>query len=81
MQDANTGDMLFRVAQTLALPTECMTLNPGDFVVMDTPAGAGYARKPPVWMKHGDVLEIERVGLPRNPVRDENPDSWLPVHC
>jgi acylpyruvate hydrolase len=51
-----------------------MTLNPGDLVVMGTPAGVGHARKPPVWMKHGDVveIEIEQVGLLRNPVRDES---------
>jgi acylpyruvate hydrolase len=40
-------------------------------LVMGTPAGVGYARKPPVWMKAGDVIEIdiERVGVLRNPVR------------
>jgi acylpyruvate hydrolase len=74
MQDANTRDMLFPVAETVAILTECMTLNPGDLVVMGTPAGVGHARKPPVWMKHGDVveIEIEQVGLLRNPVRDES---------
>lgn len=73
MQDANTRDMLFPVAETIALLTECMTLEAGDLVVMGTPAGVGHARKPPVWMKPGDVveIEIEQVGLLRNPIRDE----------
>src|SRR5690606_4195850 len=43
MQDANTGDMLFPVAETIALLTECMTLEPGDVLVMGTPAGVGHA--------------------------------------
>ncbi len=73
MQDANTADMLFPVAETVALLSECMTLEPGDLVVMGTPAGVGHARRPPVWMKDGDVVEveIEGVGVLRNPVADE----------
>jgi 2-keto-4-pentenoate hydratase/2-oxohepta-3-ene-1,7-dioic acid hydratase in catechol pathway len=73
MQDANTRDMLFPVAETIALLSECMTLDVGDVLVMGTPAGVGQARKPPVWMKDADVIEIEieRIGLLRNPVRDE----------
>lgn len=74
MQDANTRDMLFPVAETVALMSECMTLEPGDLIVMGTPAGVGHARKPPVWMKHGDVIEveIEKIGLLRNRVADES---------
>jgi 2-keto-4-pentenoate hydratase/2-oxohepta-3-ene-1,7-dioic acid hydratase in catechol pathway len=74
MQDANTSDMLFPVDETVALLTECMTLEPGDLLVMGTPAGVGYARKPPVWMKPGDTIEIEieRVGTLSNPIRDED---------
>jgi 2-keto-4-pentenoate hydratase/2-oxohepta-3-ene-1,7-dioic acid hydratase in catechol pathway len=70
MQDANTTDMVFGVARTIALLSQCMTLDPGDVLVMGTPAGVGYARTPPVWMKAGDTIEIEieRVGLLRNPV-------------
>lgn len=74
MQDANTSDMLFPVDETVALLTECLTLEPGDLLVMGTPAGVGYARKPPVWMKPGDTIEIEieRVGTLSNPIRDED---------
>jgi 2-keto-4-pentenoate hydratase/2-oxohepta-3-ene-1,7-dioic acid hydratase in catechol pathway len=63
MQSANTSDMVFGVARTLALLSECLTLEPGDVVVMGTPAGVGYARTPPVWMKAGDTIEIEIEGL------------------
>ena len=75
MQDANTADMLFGVAETVALLTECMTLEPGDLIVMGTPAGVGFARKPPVWMKDGDVCEVEIDGpaVLRNPIVDEPP--------
>ncbi|MES2685653.1 MAG: fumarylacetoacetate hydrolase family protein [Pseudomonadota bacterium] len=70
MQSANTSDMVFGVARTLSLLSECMTLEPGDVVVMGTPAGVGYARTPPVWMKAGDTIEIdiEGVGLLSNRV-------------
>jgi acylpyruvate hydrolase len=73
MQSANTSDMLVPVAETVALLTECLTLEPGDLLVMGTPAGVGHARKPPVWMKHGDTIEIEieRIGVLSNPVKDE----------
>ena len=73
MQDANTSDMIFDVKETIALLTECMTLHPGDVIVMGTPAGVGQARNPQVWMKDGDVVEvvIEKVGTLRNPVKDE----------
>lgn len=73
MQDANTRDMIWGVAETIMLLTECMTLEPGDVIVMGTPAGVGQARTPPVWMKHGDVveIEIEHIGLLRNTIEDE----------
>jgi acylpyruvate hydrolase len=73
MQDANTTDMIWGVAETIALLTECLTLEPGDVIAMGTPAGVGQARTPPVWMKSGDVIEIEidGIGLLSNPIRDE----------
>ncbi len=72
-QDANTSDMIFDVAETIALLTECMTLEPGDVLVMGTPAGVGFARQPPLWLKDGDTVEvdIEGIGCLRNPVTDE----------
>ena len=70
MQDANTSDMIFAVDETIELLAECMTLEPGDAIIMGTPAGVGQARTPPVWMKAGDVIEIEieQIGVLRNPI-------------
>jgi 2-keto-4-pentenoate hydratase/2-oxohepta-3-ene-1,7-dioic acid hydratase in catechol pathway len=73
MQDANTSDMIFPVAETIEILSEFMTLETGDVLVMGTPAGVGYARKPPVWMKAGDTIDIdiEGVGVLSNPIADE----------
>jgi 2-keto-4-pentenoate hydratase/2-oxohepta-3-ene-1,7-dioic acid hydratase in catechol pathway len=73
MQDANTVDMIWNVRETIALLSECVTLEPGDVIVMGTPAGVGQSRKPPVWMKHGDrvEVEIERIGMLVNTIEDE----------
>lgn len=73
MQKANTRDMIFPVDETVALLTECLTLEPGDLIVMGTPAGVGHTRTPPVFMKSGDVIEveIEAIGTLRNLVTDE----------
>ncbi len=73
MQNANTRDMIWSVAETIKLVTECMTLEPGDLIIMGTPAGVGQARTPPVWMKHGDTIEIEieNIGVLRNTIEDE----------
>ncbi len=70
MQSADTADMAFGVARTIALLSEALTLEPGDVIVMGTPGGVGYARTPPVFMKAGDTIEIEieGVGLLSNPV-------------
>jgi acylpyruvate hydrolase len=73
MQDANTRDMIFNVAEAIATVTEVLTLEPGDVIASGTPSGVGDFRKPPVYMRHGDVceIEIERIGLLRNPIVDE----------
>ena len=70
MQNGNTADMIFPVARTVALMSEVMTLEPGDVIITGTPAGVGYARKPPVFLRPGDVceIEIEGVGTLSNPV-------------
>lgn len=73
MQDANTSDMIFNVVETLCYLSEVMTLEPCDVIAMGTPAGVGHARTPPVWMKPGDVceIEIEGVGHLTNPIAAE----------
>ncbi len=74
VQRANTSQMIFDVARTLALMSECMTLEPGDLLVMGTPGGVGVARKPPVFLRPGDVceVEIEGLGVLRNPIVQED---------
>ena len=73
MQRDNTKNMLFPVAETLSFITEAITLEPGDVVIMGTPAGVGYARTPAVWMQPGDriEIEIEGIGVLSNTVVDE----------
>lgn len=73
MQDGRTDDLVFPVRTLVAILSECMTLEPGDVVVTGTPAGVGYARKPPIWMKAGDTIEIESPGIGKlvNTIRDE----------
>jgi acylpyruvate hydrolase len=73
MQSDNTSNMMFPIAETLADVTQAMTLEPGDLLVTGTPSGVGHARKPPAWMRAGDVceIEIEGIGILRNPIEDE----------
>jgi 2-keto-4-pentenoate hydratase/2-oxohepta-3-ene-1,7-dioic acid hydratase in catechol pathway len=70
MQDSNTGQMVFTVPQVLAYLAQVLTLEPGDLIFTGTPPGVGVARKPPVFLKGGDVVEveIEGIGVLRNPV-------------
>lgn len=70
MQDGNTNDFIFSVAQVVAIVSEIMTLEPGDMIATGTPAGVGYPRTPPVFLKPGDeiVVEIEGIGRLANPV-------------
>jgi acylpyruvate hydrolase len=73
VQNASTDDMVFSVAQLISILSEAITLSPGDIIVSGTPSGVGMARKPPLFMKHGDVceVEIEGLGILRNTVEDE----------
>src|SRR4051812_21755151 len=73
MQDGNTADFIFPVAQVVEILTECMTLEPGDVVLTGTPSGVGYARKLPVFMKPGDTVSvtIEGLGTLENTVKAE----------
>jgi acylpyruvate hydrolase len=73
MQSSNTANMLVSVVDALVLLTEAMTLEPGDVIAMGTPSGVGYARKPPVFMKAGDriEIEIEKIGVLSNTIADE----------
>ena len=70
MQRSNTDQMIFSVAQLLAYISQVFTLEPGDLIFTGTPPGVGMARKPPVFLKPGDVCEVEiqDIGVLRNPV-------------
>ncbi|MFT8243085.1 fumarylacetoacetate hydrolase family protein [Roseomonas sp. BN140053] len=72
LQDGNTGNMIFSVAKTVAILSEVMTLEPGDVIITGTPAGVGYPRKPPIFMRPGDVceVEVEGIGVLRSPIAD-----------
>jgi 2-keto-4-pentenoate hydratase/2-oxohepta-3-ene-1,7-dioic acid hydratase in catechol pathway len=72
-QDANTKDMIFDVATLVSTCSEIFELVPGDVIISGTPAGVGFARKPPLFMKEGDVVEVEveKVGILRNGIKNE----------
>ncbi len=77
VQNATTDDMIFDVATLIEILTVAMTLEAGDIIVSGTPSGVGLARTPPLWMKDGDVceVEVERIGVLRNTIADEPADS------
>ena len=72
VQQAPIDDMVFPVAQLVSICSGFMTLRPGDVIVTGTPSGVGHARRPQLWMKDGDICEVEvsQIGILRNPVRD-----------
>lgn len=67
-QDSSTDQMIFDVATIVETLSRAMTLEPGDVIATGTPAGVGFARQPPEFLKPGDVVEceIERIGVLRN---------------
>lgn len=71
VQSASTNQLIFDIPHLIATLSEAITLQPGDVIATGTPAGVGLARTPPLFMRDGDVVEveIEGVGLLRNPVR------------
>jgi acylpyruvate hydrolase len=73
MQEGHVDDLVFPVRRLIAILSECMTLEPGDVVVTGTPSGVGYVRTPPVFMKAGDVVEVQVPGVGKliNTVQDE----------
>lgn len=73
MQDWNTNDMIFDVPTLIEFLSGSTLLTPGTVILTGTPHGVGGARKPPVFLKHGDsvTIEIEKIGALTNPVKDE----------
>ena len=73
MQDSNTSDMIFSVAELIAFFSASTTLLPGTVLLTGTPSGVGMSRKPPVWLQTGDsvTVTIENIGSLTNPVAFE----------
>ena len=70
MQDSNTSNQIFGVAEVIEFVSRAITLEPGDLIITGTPAGVGAFRTPPVWLRPGDeiTIEIDGVGSITNPV-------------
>jgi 2-keto-4-pentenoate hydratase/2-oxohepta-3-ene-1,7-dioic acid hydratase in catechol pathway len=73
LQDSTTAEMVFSVAELIAFASRAITLEPGDLLVTGTPAGVGFTREPPVFLRPGDevTVEIDGIGALTNPVRSE----------
>ena len=74
MQSSNTDLLMFPLAETLVYVSKGIALEPGDIILTGTPSGVGHAQKPdPVWMKPGDVceIEVEGIGVLRNGIEEE----------
>jgi 2,4-diketo-3-deoxy-L-fuconate hydrolase len=65
MQDSNTSQLIFGIPELIAFLSATITLEPGDVIATGTPPGVGFARTPPVFLKPGDVMEVEidRLGV------------------
>jgi len=70
LQSSNTSKMIFHLPQLIGFISASITLEPGDIIATGTPEGVGVFRKPPIFLKPGDVveIEIEKLGVLRNPV-------------
>jgi 2-keto-4-pentenoate hydratase/2-oxohepta-3-ene-1,7-dioic acid hydratase in catechol pathway len=64
-QDSNTADMVFSVAEVISYISRYIPLEPGDFIATGTPEGVILGRDPKVWMRPGDIVEVEIQGLGR----------------
>lgn len=75
VQDASTADMIFGVAETISFLSQGCTLLPGDLIFTGTPQGVGSGRTPPLWLKHGDQVEVwmEQCGTISNKVVFQTP--------
>jgi 2-keto-4-pentenoate hydratase/2-oxohepta-3-ene-1,7-dioic acid hydratase in catechol pathway len=70
MQQSNTRQLIFPIQRLIAYVSDVCTLKPGDVIFTGTPPGVGMARKPPIYLKAGDTVEveIEGLGILQNPV-------------
>lgn len=74
LQKSNTANLIFKVPALVSYISQTMTLEPGDVISTGTPSGVGYVRNPPIFLKHGDTvqIEIEGIGTLSNPVVDSD---------
>ena len=73
LQDSNTREMIFDTKTLVYEIAKAITLHPGDIILTGTPAGVGFVRKPPIYLKKGDKceIEIENIGVLSNSIRNE----------
>ncbi|TQR18835.1 fumarylacetoacetate hydrolase family protein [Psychrobacillus soli] len=73
MQKADTSLLLFSIPELIEYVSSFITLEPGDVIVTGTPGGVGAKRQPPVFMKDGDIVEVEvsKIGILTNPIKSE----------
>ncbi len=73
LQDSNTRELIFSIPRLIAYLSSVMTLEPGDVIATGTPAGVGFTRQPPRFLRPGETVrvEIEGIGVLENPVKDE----------
>ena len=74
LQNSNTRELIFKIPEIIEFLSASITLEPGDIVAPGTPPGVGFARKPPIFLKDGDIteVEIEGLGILRNKVSVDN---------
>ena len=73
LQDSNTEELIFKIPELIEFLSASITLEVGDVIATGTPPGVGFARKPPIFLKDGDIceVEIEGLGILRNPVKSK----------
>jgi len=72
LQNASTKDMIFGVAYLISILSKSFTFEPGDIISTGTPSGVGFSRKPPIYLKNGDVMitEVQKIGKLINTVKE-----------
>ena len=70
LQNSNTRELIFKIPDLVAYLSSIVTLEPGDVISTGTPAGVGFARKPPRYLREGDdvIVRVDQIGELRNPV-------------
>ncbi len=79
VQHATTDQLIYSIPQIIAFCSDFTALSPGDVIATGTPEGVGHGRKPPLWMKPGDVLEVEISGI--GVLRTRIVDERSPLRC